>query len=106
MDPVEALQQRIDDALRSDPGAPRRFSEYRDSATDLVDRLWTAASRGGAAAALDEFDRLRPTEDPARLRHALMQLITHHPDVSRIGLRIPSIERRAPWNVLPSRREE
>jgi hypothetical protein len=106
MGPVEQLQQRVNAALRADRATHRTFSEYRDSASDLVDRLWAAASNGGAAAALDEFDRLRGSEDPTRLRYALMELIAHHPDVSNIGLRIPSIEERAPWTVLPSKRED
>jgi hypothetical protein len=103
---VDELQRRIDTALRADPHEARTFSEYRDSTDDVLDRLWAAAQDGGVEAALDEFDRLRSRENPGRLRHALMQFIAQHPDAAKAGLRVPSLEARAPWTVLPSKREE
>jgi hypothetical protein len=103
---IEELQRRIDAALLSDPAAPRTFSEYRDSADDLIDRLWSAARDGGVQAALDEFDRLRGSEDPRRLQHALTQFVAHYPEASKAGLRVPPLETRDPWAVRPSTREE
>ncbi len=98
------LQRRIDAALRETPEeqAESRFSDYADSAFDLTQRLMAAARKGGAEAALDEFDRLKETEDLGRLRRALQEFLTHDPAAA--GLRIPSLEERAPWKVLPSRR--
>jgi hypothetical protein len=105
------LQQRIDAGLRSDPGdrSGSRFSEYTDSASDLLDRLTTvAASDGveGVRAALAEFDRLRASEDLPRLQHALMQFLVHHPAAVSLGLRVPSVEERSPWAVLPAKRSD
>jgi hypothetical protein len=103
------LQARIDAALRESPGEGLlRYSDYGDSALDLTRRLMIAAEGGGAEAvarALDEFDRLRPTERGGRLRQALMEFVTHHPAAVELGLRIPSLETRDRGKVLPSRRK-
>jgi hypothetical protein len=64
-----------------------------------------SAQSGGLAgirAALREFDRLAKAEHPLRIRRALMIFLVHHPDVGRLGLRIPSLEERAPWMTPPS----
>ena len=99
-------QQRIDSALRELPeeSATNRFSDYRDTAIDITRRLMAAARQGGVDAALDEFDRLRESEDHGRLRRALQEFVTHDPAAA--GLQVPPLEERAPWKVRPSRKEE
>ena len=59
----------------------------------------------GIEAALDEFDRLAATEDSVRMQHALMVFLTQHTATAQLGLRIPSLEERSYWKVLPSKRK-
>jgi hypothetical protein len=92
------LQHRVDEALREAVDEPSPvFSDYRESAFDLTARLMEAARRGGPAAALDEFDRLRESAAPGRLRRALMEFLVHDPAAR--GLRIPELGTRAPRKV-------
>jgi hypothetical protein len=48
---------------------------------------------------------LRATADLGALRHALTIVLTHHPAMHDLGLRLPSLEARSPWKTWPSRRE-
>ncbi len=108
---IRELQERINAALRETPEDLRSsdFSDYKpDHTPALLDELTQAAELGGIAgieAALDEFERLMKREDPNRMRHALMLFLMHHPDSGELGLRIPSLEERNPWKVLPSKRD-
>ena len=109
---VGRLQERINQALREDLEATAEsdFSEYiPDTATPLTERLaQVAQQRGveGMEAALDEFDRLKQSEDLARLQHALMLFLSEHPAATQLGLRIPPLAERNPSQILPSKREE
>jgi hypothetical protein len=74
---------------------------------DLENQLMSAASSGGldgVEAALDEFDRLAAKEDRGRLRHALLIFLTHYSEMAKLGLRIPSLEKRSPWKLAPSKK--
>jgi|SRR5215475_12816745 len=108
---VQELQERINSALRQTPEArvASDFSDYKpDHSPELVQDLMQAAEQGGeegVKAALDEFDRLSQSEDRLRMQHALMLFLTHHPAVSELGLRVPSLRERSPWKVLPSKRK-
>lgn len=105
---VQKIQQRIDSFLRESPKDRResRFSPYiAERKPDLENQLMSAASSGGldgVEAALDEFDRLAAKEDVGRLRQALLIFLTHDSRVSKLGLRIPSLEERSPWKLAPS----
>jgi hypothetical protein len=109
---VRELQDRINSALTETPEdrVASDFSDYKpDHSPELVQDLMQAAEQGGekgVEAALDEFDRLSQREDLVRMQHALMLFLTHHPAVSKLGLRVPSLEERGPWKVLPSKRNE
>ena len=109
---VGRLQERINEALREDleATAESSFSEYMpDTATPLTQRLTQAAQQKGVEgmeAALDEFDRLKQSEDLARLQHALMLFLSEHPAATELGLRIPPLAERNPSQILPSKREE
>jgi hypothetical protein len=109
---VARLQRRINEALHEDleATAESNFSEYMpDSATPLTERLVQAAQQRGVEgmeAALDEFDRLKQSEDLARLQHALMLFLSEHPAATELGLRIPPLAERNPSQILPSKREE
>jgi hypothetical protein len=109
---VGRLQERINEALREDLEATAEsdFSEYMpDTATPLTERLaQVAQQRGveGMEAALDEFDRLKRSEDLARLQHALMLFLSEHPAATQLGLRIPPLAERNPSQILPSKRED
>ena len=82
------LQARIESAL-----AGRRYSPYLATfASDLQRRLEAAASAGGLGGierALDEFEAMCRTEDPTRARAALMTFLAEHPELPRLGLRVP-----------------
>jgi hypothetical protein len=99
----EALREPIDEAGRS------RFSSYMPGASvPLQDALLASAAGPGLAAVegiLDAFDRLRETVDRGALRHALTVVLTHHPAMRELGLRLPSLEERSPWKTWPGRRE-
>jgi hypothetical protein len=86
------LQERIDAALIN-PETGRawmHFSPYLSSvALDLQEKLERAAETGGLEALMDEFDRLRRSEDPHRLRVALATVLFHHPARIELGLRVP-----------------
>jgi len=107
---ISRLQERINLALRETPEDRRKsnYSDYRpDNIPKIVDGLMQAAVQGGAEgieAALDEFDRLTEREDKIRAQRALMQFLLHHPAATELGLRVPSLEERNPWKVLPSKR--
>lgn len=108
---VKALQARIDRVLHeplSEAGTSA-FSSYMPGAsTGLQDALLASTSAGhlaGLEAMLDEFDRLRPMVDAGALRHALSVVLTDHPAVAELGLRLPSLEERSPWKTWPSRRD-
>jgi hypothetical protein len=81
------LQARIDSAL-----AGARYSPYLATfAMDLQRRLEQAAAAGGLAGiehALDAFEEMC-RQDPGRARSALMAFLVQHPDVPRLGLRVP-----------------
>lgn len=104
---TERLQARIDAALRETPEetSRTRFSPYLHRSDDLGEQLMQAARDGGIEAALDVFDRLRDSEDPGRLRHALITFLVDFPEVYQSGLRVPSLLERAPWMVAPSNRK-
>lgn len=107
---IQKLQERINAALRESPEdrLESTFSDYiPDNSPILAQELAQAAEPGGPEgieAALDEFDRLREKEDVLRMKHALMLFLMHHPTVGELGLRIPSLQERSPWKVLPSNR--
>jgi len=105
---AERLQARIDAALRETPeeASRTRFSAYLDDSGDLVAAMMQAARERGLEAALDLFDRLRESEDPGKLRHALMRFLVDSPEASEAGLRVPSLLERAPWKAAPSNRKE
>ena len=109
---VGRLQERINEALREDLEATAEsdFSEYiPDTATPLTQRLAMVAQQKGVEgmeAALDEFDRLKQSEDLARLQHALMLFLSEHPAATELGLRVPPLAERNPSQILPSKREE
>lgn len=109
---LSALQQRIDRALREQvPQSPVTFSEYAPvGAAELETDLVSAAQRAGidavegVEALLDRAEALAKGEDPGRLRYALSVVLTHLPIVAALGLRLPSLEARAPWKIAPSDR--
>ena len=109
---VAKVQERINEALHEDleATAESSFSEYMpDTATPLTEQLARAAQQKGVEgmeAALDEFDRLKQSEDLARLQHALMLFLSEHPAATELGLRIPPLAERNPSQILPSKREE
>ena len=109
-DRLQALQQRIDRALRDpvEKAGASRFSEYAPlGAAEVETELMQAASRGGLEgleAMLDRAEALAHHEDAARLRYALSIVLTHLPIVAKLGLRLPSLEERAVWKVAPSKR--
>ena len=114
---VQKLQERINTVLAESPqsASASKFSPYlmdeqspevAGQAVDIDARLAQAASADGAEAieaAMDEYDRLAETEDAGRLRHALMVFLTHHPEATKLGLRIPTLEERSPWKVMPGK---
>jgi hypothetical protein len=105
------LQSRIDDALREpiEEASASSYSEYLPGgSTELQDALIRAAGPGGLDALeriFDAFDRLRPSADAGRLRHALAVVLSHHPAVAEFGLRLPSLQERSRWKTWPSTRE-
>ena len=106
---VRSIQARIDAALREpvDEAARSSFSNYVPGAsTELQSALWTKPATGGiddVEEILDRYDQLKGTDDPVRLRHALNVVLTNHPTVDALGLRLPSLEERSPWKVTPSK---
>ena len=110
-DRLRRAQTRINEALREPIGETggRSFSDYMPGGSiAFQDELLRAAGVGGLdgiEAILDAFDRLRGSTDRARLRHALTVVLTHHPALAELGLRLPSLEERSPWKTWPSRRE-
>lgn len=104
------LQQRIDAALAETPAMRKSstFSDYDPTRGERFDALFADASREGGVTglerALDAFDAAARTADPLALRHDLMVFLTHHPDMARLGLHVPSLGERSPWKTLPSKR--
>lgn len=106
---IERLQARVNAALREGTDEPySSFSPYMpDHRREITRRMTKAALPDGVEgieAALDVFDELAAVEDIGHLRYALMVFLTHHPAVSELGLRLPSLEERSPSSALPSRR--
>ena len=106
---IRSIQSRIDRALQQpleDAGASS-FSEYMPGAsTPYEDELRRAGGTGSVTeveAILDRFERLRASADRAALRHALSVVLTHHPAVADLGLRLPSLKERSPWKTWPSK---
>lgn len=106
-----ALQARINAALRESPEdrAATRFTPYRfveREGVGLSTQLMNAASVGGLEgmeAALDKFDQLAGAgEDMGELRYELMRFLTQNPNARKLDLRIPDIEERSAWKVIPS----
>ena len=85
------------------------FSEYLDDDSWKISDNFRAIAEDkdieGLEAVLDEVDRRAETEDKIRLQHALLVFLAENRTISIYGLRIPSLEERSPWNVLPSRRD-
>ena len=109
---IRRLQARINDALRESPDAraATRFTPYRfdDVEPDIAKQLLEAVSRGGLdgmETMMDKLEEIALYEDKGRLRYELMLLLTHYPEAARLGLRIPSIEERSAWKVIPSNDE-
>ena len=108
---LQKIQQRINSVLRESPQdrLESRFSPFiGGTKPDFENQLMSAASSGGLdgiEAALNEFDRLAVTEDRGRLRHALLVILTHDPQVAKLGLHIPSLEERSPWKLAPSKKK-
>jgi len=89
---TDRLQARIDAALiNPETGqAWTRFSPYLGVvALDLQDKLERAGTEGDLEALLDEFDRLKISEDPHRLRVALATVLFNSPVRAQLGLRVP-----------------
>jgi hypothetical protein len=116
---VKKLQERINSALSESPqdAVASKFSPYVldeqsqavvGQEVDVGGQLEQAASAAGGLegieTALDEFDRLAQSVDGGRLRHALMVFLTHHPEAIKLGLRIPTLEERSPWKVMPGKK--
>src|SRR5436189_5958485 len=97
------LQKRVEDALRETPEEEEAslFSEYPDSSSDLTEKLMRAARVGGAEAARDECEKLRPAENIRRRQRALMKFIAHDPSPADARLRIRSVVERAACEVRP-----
>jgi hypothetical protein len=108
-DRLQALQQRIDRALREpvEKAGTSRFSEYAPiGAAEVEAELMNAARHGGiegVEAVLDRAEALAHQEDASRLRYALSIVLTHLPGVAELGLRLPSLQERAIWKVAPSK---
>jgi hypothetical protein len=108
---VRAIQERIDAALREpvEEAGRSAFSSYMPGgSTDLQGALWTKPATGrveDVEEILDRFDGLKSSEDLGRLRHALSVVLTHHPTIATIGVRLPSLDTRSPWKVTPSERD-
>jgi hypothetical protein len=108
---VRSIQLRIDAALREpvDEASRSSFSSYMPGAsTDLQSTLWTKSATGGIGDVeeiLDRYEQLKGTDDPVRLRYALYAVLTNHPTVDALGLKLPSLEERSPWKVTPSNRQ-
>jgi tyrosinase len=113
------VQQRVNAFLTVLPGRadirtflfrvpPRRFSvfdaEQLQQSVELAARFMTIAnslnSQQDLHPVLDEAEQEATVADPELVRHALMIFLTHHPRGNE--LQIPSIEQRAPTEVLPS----
>ena len=107
---ARTIQARIDEALREpvDEAGRSSFSSYvPGGSTDLQSTLWTKPATGTVndlEEILDRYDELKIAGDPGRLRHALTVVLTHHPAVDALGLKLPSLEQRSPWKIAPSRR--
>lgn len=86
------LQARID-ALLINPAtgkAWQRFSPYLGVvALDLQEKLEQAGKDGGLDALLNEFDKLRLSEDLHQLRIALANVLHNNADRVQLGLRVP-----------------
>lgn len=89
----DRLQARIDAAI-----AGLRYSPYLNTyGADLQRRFEHAAAEGGLEGverALDEFDMVSASEDPARARYALYLTLLHHPGLEQLGLSVPKTPER------------
>lgn len=112
---ISLLQERINSALRESPEERARssFSPYMSDAGFGVENALTRASEdaggdyAGIEAALDEFDRLVEGEGMGvvRAQYGLQRFLAHYSGLSELGLRLPSLQERAPWKLRPSNEE-
>lgn len=107
---LQNIQERVDKALKQFPEDVELsdFSEYMpDHTPEIIRELEQAAREGGLEgieAAMDQFGRLEKVEDKVRLQYALTIFLSNDADFSANGLRLPSLEERSSWKILPSRR--
>ncbi|HYO49903.1 MAG TPA: hypothetical protein VEW94_08625 [Chloroflexia bacterium] len=95
---AQQLQARLDEALQEPigKGAKADYSPYAAHlGPDMVKQLHRAAAPGGIEgmeAALDTYDQLLEGEtvDRDRVRYALHLFLTHHDEVGKLGLNVPS----------------
>ena len=109
------LQERINSALQELPEERTQsdFSPYMPDAGFGVENDLARAAHdagegyAGIEAALDEFDRLVQSEgaDVVRTRYGLQRFLAHYPALAGLGLRLPSLQERAPWKLKPSNGE-
>jgi hypothetical protein len=114
-DRTRLLQERINSALRELPEerAQSNFSPYMPDAAFGVENELTRADKEagggypGIEAALDEFARLVQSEgvDVVRARYGLQRFLAHYSGLAGLGLRLPSLQERAPWKLKPSSEE-
>jgi hypothetical protein len=95
---IQQLQARLNEALQ-EPIKKRAKTEFSPYAAhlgpDMVKQLHRAAAPGGIEgmeAAMDTYEQLLQGEnvDPDRVRYALHLFLTHHDDVGKLGLNVPS----------------
>lgn len=109
----EKLQEQINDALRQSQEDWKNsdFSPFvsSDEDTDYELELYITLDEAGGdgleavKAALDQFNNfVNQGVDKVHLQHVLMRFLTHHPEVAKLNLYIPSLEERSPWKVASS----
>ncbi|HYP39294.1 MAG TPA: hypothetical protein VEX13_02955 [Chloroflexia bacterium] len=95
---IQQLQARLNEALQ-EPIKKRAKTEFSPYAAhlgpDMVKQLHRAAASGGIEgmeAAMDAYDQILESEnvDRDRVRHALHLFVTHHEEVGKLGLNVPS----------------
>jgi hypothetical protein len=93
--PNAAPQRRFSEFIIQDV---IRAKEISDHLRDIVD---AKGNEEGLTDAVDEIERLLPTERPGLVQHAAKLFITHHP-LARQTFALKPLERRMPNTVLPS----